>query len=133
VKLSQLLTAPNQLTLLRMAFLPFIVINLVGGHYSWALVLFVLAGLSDALDGLLRTTYYSTADAKQTCERGYAELTDASDEEYRTNIQTAELNALNASLAVIRYKQLRGFYHDTVNTTHLLLGVSDLSVAREEG
>jgi len=56
VKLSQLLTAPNQLTLLRMMFLPFIVINLVGGHYSWALVLFVLAGLSDGLDGLLART-----------------------------------------------------------------------------
>jgi cardiolipin synthase len=56
VKLSQLLTARNQLTLLRMMFLPFIVINLVEGHYSWALILFVLAGLSDGLDGLLART-----------------------------------------------------------------------------
>jgi cardiolipin synthase len=56
VKLSQLLTAPNQLTLLRMMFLPFIVINLVNRHYSWALTLFVLAGLSDGLDGLLART-----------------------------------------------------------------------------
>ena len=54
--MKQLLSAPNQLTLLRMAFLPFIVINLVGGHYSWTLALFVLAGLSDALDGLLART-----------------------------------------------------------------------------
>jgi cardiolipin synthase len=53
MKLSQLLSAPNQLTLLRMMFLPFIVINLVEGHYFWALSLFVLAGLSDGLDGLL--------------------------------------------------------------------------------
>ncbi|HVO80386.1 MAG TPA: CDP-alcohol phosphatidyltransferase family protein [Terriglobales bacterium] len=53
MKLSQLLTAPNQLTLLRMMFLPFIVINLVNRHYSWALTLFILAGLSDGLDGLL--------------------------------------------------------------------------------
>jgi len=56
VKLSQLLTAPNQLTLLRMMFLPFIVIKLVEGHYSVALTLFVLAGLSDGLDGLLART-----------------------------------------------------------------------------
>lgn len=56
MKLSQLLTAPNQLTLLRMMFLPFIVINLVNRHYSWALTLFVLAGLSDGLDGLLART-----------------------------------------------------------------------------
>ena len=53
MKSSQLLTAPNQLTLLRMVFLPFIVINLVAGHYQWALILFILAGISDGLDGLL--------------------------------------------------------------------------------
>jgi len=53
VKLSQIFTAPNQLTLLRMAFVPFIVIELVEGRYFWALVLFVVAGLSDGLDGLL--------------------------------------------------------------------------------
>jgi cardiolipin synthase len=53
VKFSQLLTAPNQLTLLRMTFVPFIVINMVEGHYNWALILFVLAGISDGLDGLL--------------------------------------------------------------------------------
>lgn len=53
MKLSQLLTAPNQLTLLRMVFLPFIIIHLVNGHNFWALVLFVLAGVSDGLDGLL--------------------------------------------------------------------------------
>ena len=53
MNLRQILTAPNQLTLLRMIFLPFIVINVVGHHYVWALVLFVLAGISDGLDGLL--------------------------------------------------------------------------------
>lgn len=49
----QILTAPNQLTLLRMIFLPFIVIYLLKGDYKWSLALFVLAGLSDGLDGLL--------------------------------------------------------------------------------
>ena len=49
----QFLTSPNQLTLLRMIYLPFIVINLVKDDYKWALALFVLAGLSDGLDGLL--------------------------------------------------------------------------------
>jgi cardiolipin synthase len=56
VKFSQLFTAPNQLTLLRMVFLPFIVIKIVEGKYWWALILFVLAGLSDGLDGLLART-----------------------------------------------------------------------------
>jgi cardiolipin synthase len=53
VKLSQILTAPNQLTLLRMIFVPFIVIHLVEGRYLWALIVFVIAGFSDGLDGLL--------------------------------------------------------------------------------
>jgi cardiolipin synthase (CMP-forming) len=53
MRLSQILTAPNQLTLLRMVFVPFIVIELVEGRYFWALVLFVVAGFSDGLDGLL--------------------------------------------------------------------------------
>lgn len=53
MKLSQLLTAPNQLTLVRMLFLPFIIINLLNHHYLWALTLFVLAAISDGLDGLL--------------------------------------------------------------------------------
>jgi cardiolipin synthase len=53
MNLRQSLYAPNQLTLLRMIFLPFIVINVVGHHYVWGLVLFVLAGISDGLDGLL--------------------------------------------------------------------------------
>jgi cardiolipin synthase len=56
VKISQILSFPNQLTLMRMMFLPFIVIKLVEGHYSSALILFVLAGFSDGLDGLLART-----------------------------------------------------------------------------
>ena len=53
MKLSQVFTAPNQLTLLRMVFVPFIVIHMVDGHYFWALILFIIAGFSDGLDGLL--------------------------------------------------------------------------------
>lgn len=53
LKLSQILAAPNQLTLARMVFIPFVVIKLVEGHFRGALVLFLLAGLSDGLDGLL--------------------------------------------------------------------------------
>jgi cardiolipin synthase len=58
VKFSQIFTAPNQLTLLRMVFVPFIVIHLVEGRYLWALVVFVIAGFSDGLDGLLARTLH---------------------------------------------------------------------------
>jgi cardiolipin synthase (CMP-forming) len=53
MRLSEIFTAPNQLTLLRMVFVPFIVIELVEGRYFRALILFVIAGFSDGLDGLL--------------------------------------------------------------------------------
>ena len=62
VNYRQILTAPNQLTLLRMIFLPFIVINLVKHDFKWALALFILAGLTDGLDGLLARTLH-----QQTC------------------------------------------------------------------
>ncbi len=58
MKFSQIFTAPNQLTLLRMVFVPFIVIHLVDGHYLWALIVFVIAGFSDGLDGLLARTLH---------------------------------------------------------------------------
>jgi cardiolipin synthase len=49
----QLAAFPNLLTLLRLVIIPFIVINVVGSNYGWALGLFVLAGVSDFFDGML--------------------------------------------------------------------------------
>ena len=51
--LQQLRSAPNLLTLMRLIFLPFVVITVLKGHYRWALAIFVVAGISDGLDGLL--------------------------------------------------------------------------------
>jgi cardiolipin synthase len=52
----QLLTAPNQLTLLRLVFVPFILISILDGSYGWALGLLIAAGISDTLDGTLART-----------------------------------------------------------------------------
>jgi len=49
----QLRSAPNLLTLLRLIFVPFAVIAVLDGHHGWALGIFVVAGISDGLDGLL--------------------------------------------------------------------------------
>jgi len=51
--ISRFWTAPNQLTLLRLVFVPFVIINVLDDNFRWALGLFIAAGLSDALDGLL--------------------------------------------------------------------------------
>ncbi len=45
-------TTPNQLTLLRLFFIPFINICIVERRYQTALLLLVIAGVSDGLDGL---------------------------------------------------------------------------------
>lgn len=51
--LSTFFTVANQLTLLRMVFIPFFLLSIWEGRYGWALALFILAGLTDTLDGVL--------------------------------------------------------------------------------
>ncbi len=53
MKFRDLTLTPNLLTLLRMIFIPFIAIAILDENYGLALGLFVFAGLSDGLDGLL--------------------------------------------------------------------------------
>lgn len=49
----RILTVPNQLTFLRMGFLPFFIIAIHYDRYDWALGILLIAGLSDGLDGVL--------------------------------------------------------------------------------
>jgi cardiolipin synthase (CMP-forming) len=51
--MTKVLTPANQLTLLRMLLIPLFVILQVYGYLGWALVVFVAAGITDALDGLI--------------------------------------------------------------------------------
>jgi cardiolipin synthase len=51
--LSQFRAAPNLLTLLRLFIIPFLIIEILDGNYRVAFALFLLAGVSDGLDGLL--------------------------------------------------------------------------------
>jgi len=51
--LSQFRAAPNLLTLMRLFIIPFLLIEILDGHYGVSFALFMLAGVSDALDGLL--------------------------------------------------------------------------------
>ncbi len=46
-------SAPNLLTLLRICLAPFLVAAILGGHFALGFWLFVVAGLTDALDGVL--------------------------------------------------------------------------------
>jgi cardiolipin synthase (CMP-forming) len=51
--LKDLRAAPNQLTFLRLCIIPFLVTAVLDGRYRTAFALFILAGISDGLDGLL--------------------------------------------------------------------------------
>ena len=53
---SRILTVPNQITFLRLGFLPFFIIMIFYQHYTWALGFLLVAGMTDGLDGLLART-----------------------------------------------------------------------------
>jgi cardiolipin synthase len=46
-------TVPNQITFLRLGFLPFFLILMSYERYKWALLVLVIAGFSDGIDGLI--------------------------------------------------------------------------------
>lgn len=73
------------------------------------------------LDGLIRTTLFTPETASAALDRvpRDAQKGDA----YRVLVQIAELNALNAALAVIRYKQHRGYYADDERWIETLLAL----------
>lgn len=86
---------------------------------------------NDSLKGMMRVTYFSVENAPKMRNKGLAEISDNSDDLYKTTIQISELNALNACLAVIRFKQIRGFYLEDDPYHHLLFVLRNLSIGGE--
>lgn len=70
-----------------------------------------ITNVDDTLVGQIRSTFVST-----DCLKGISfidmSLHDGQDDAYQSNIQIAELNALSACLAVMRWKKYCGFYQD---------------------
>jgi cardiolipin synthase len=56
-------TVPNQITLLRLGFLPVFLSLISYERYKWALLVLVVAGLSDGIDGLLARKLLSSSFA----------------------------------------------------------------------
>ena len=50
---SRVFTVPNQLTFLRLGFLPFFIISIHYHRYGIALAILIVAGMTDGLDGIL--------------------------------------------------------------------------------
>jgi hypothetical protein len=69
-----------------------------------------ISKVDDTLIGILRVTTGTQEKNNHINDR--ISVSDGEDDEYNTNIQIAELNALNAALAVVKWKKLCGFYQD---------------------
>lgn len=71
-----------------------------------------------SLGGILRVTA-STPDKREHVHQGRIAFEGGGEDNiYASNIQVADLNALNAVLAVIKWKKIRGFYRDLEQEHH---------------
>ena len=86
-----------------------------------------------AISGTLRVTSFPKESAQGLMQKRLVPLTDIPDDVYKNNIQISELNALNACLAIIKYKQLRGFYADDNSYYHMLFNIDELNCVGENG
>jgi hypothetical protein len=77
--------------------------------------------------GTLRTTT-STPDNRNTAKARLSFANTEEENEYDKNIQVADLNALNATLATIRWKKLRGFYFDFTQERYSRRSTTDSSL-----
>lgn len=85
------------------------------------------------LGGVVRATT-STSAKRGHLRRRVSMVPPGVDNAYRSNIQIAELNALNACMAVIRWKKLLGFYRDLEgehSTTYTIDG--NLLLSEDQG
>jgi hypothetical protein len=83
------------------------------------------------LGGILRVT--TNTEKKRDHFRERVSFGDGTgDNEYDRNIQVADLNALNAALAVIRWKKLFGFYRDLKGEHHSQYSIDGNLLINEE-
>lgn len=69
--------------------------------------------IEDALQGILRVTTSTKEKREHVTTKNRIPLSGGDvNNDYDRNIQVADLNALNAALAVVKWKKLFGFYHD---------------------
>ena len=90
-----------------------------------------LSMTGDRLTGVLRTTTSVPLRREVLRQRVSLGAPDRANE-YDTNVQVADLNALNAALAVIRWKKLYGFYADYQGELHCTYSVDTNMLLNEE-
>jgi hypothetical protein len=85
----------------------------------------------DSLSGILRVTT-STPKKRDHLRARVPFSGDDGDNEYARNIQIADLNALNAALAVIKWKKLFGFYVDLDQEHHSTYTIDGNTLSNED-
>lgn len=73
--------------------------------------------VDDKLIGIVALTT-SALEKREHVWNGRVSFADNQINDYTKNIQIAELNSLNAALAIIKWKKLLGFYQDLENELH---------------
>jgi hypothetical protein len=86
--------------------------------------------VAGSLGGLLRVTTSSGKDDEPASRR--ISSSGGQQDEYASNIQIADLNALNAALAVVRWKKLLGFYSDLENEHHTTYQIDGNEITNED-
>lgn len=87
--------------------------------------------VDDSLLGMVRVTTSTCSKRDHVASRIPMVETDGEDE-YNTNIQIADLNALNAAFAVIKWKKLLGFYVDLEREHHSTYATSGNDLINED-
>lgn len=78
------------------------------------------------IKGSMRATYFDETRAAEVRAMDLVPTHDTKDDIYKTNIQIAELNAMNACLAVMLYKKRLGFFADSDPLYNLLFEIGDM-------
>jgi hypothetical protein len=87
----------------------------------------------DSLGGILKTTTSTPMQRDHVRAKNRIAFSSGdANNEYDRNIQIADLNALNASLAVIKWKKLFGFYHDFEKEHHCTYTIDGNKLVNED-
>lgn len=87
--------------------------------------------VDERLRGTLRTTTVTPSENDHVARR-VSFVDDNGDADYDQNIQIADLNMLNAAFAVLKWKKLFGFYHDTSGEHDACFGIDGNVIWNED-
>jgi len=85
-----------------------------------------------SLGGIIRVTTSTDHKREHIKEKNRIPLSETGNDEYSRNIQIADLNALCASLAIVKWKKLFGFYRDLEKEHHSTYTIDGNTLINED-